>query len=244
MKINEILDPSRINTDIKNVDETFDDVVIPYIKIHCSEFLNETNSLMFRGLPFDTPNIFVAESRSNRTPKDIGKHFQEAIDNKLKESGFTALRSNSIFCTGNQGQALNYGQKYCIFPLNGFTYTWCSAKDLFIDYLLTDGVWSEIQRLLEEYSSGKLVTFDDFEQLCIFHRLKYSSHDLVTAYKYYFNLHTLSFIKRYNFSKLDLNVAIMYGNEIYIHGKYIGVQYNIVNQSKYFNKEDQILVSL
>jgi hypothetical protein len=114
------------------------------IKRDCSEALNEmkrADNFLYRGLRMSQyqegmPNIFVGKPRENRKAKDSATDVQEKFDNLLKEAGFQALRSNSIFCSGNKSQASGYGEMYCIFPKNGYACTWSPKfSDLYSDLL-------------------------------------------------------------------------------------------------------------
>ncbi len=120
-----------------------DNLPIGILNVRCSEIKDIIKRLylaehhiffLYRGFyTYQPEKIIYAESPINRKPKDMDVNLQIAIDNKLKDTGFTALRSNSIFCTGSQQQASVYSyhqNPYIILPINGFTYTWCRFHDL------------------------------------------------------------------------------------------------------------------
>lgn len=119
-----------------------------FIKKNCSEILEiykETNKLLYRGFNDKMPPIFIGNPRRDRWTKDTPQMYQTAIDNKLRDEGFKALRNNSIFCTSKVTRAMQYGIVYTIFPTNGFNYTWSSSiydmyaetgKDEFTDDVL------------------------------------------------------------------------------------------------------------
>ncbi len=114
------------------------------IKNKCSEFLPiyKKYGPLYRGIPYFSTNfdIFIAETPINRIALSMPKTIQKIIDSKLEESGFTALRSNSIFCSGSNSFAslygkLSNGKNYIIFPLNGFSFTYSEKiYDLFLYY--------------------------------------------------------------------------------------------------------------
>jgi hypothetical protein len=89
-----------------------------------------------RHLQGSAPTIFKSSSRENRKPMDTPGQIQNMIDGALEATGFKALRSNSIFCSGYKAAAINYGVPYIIFPINGFDFTWSRRyADLFSDVI-------------------------------------------------------------------------------------------------------------
>lgn len=93
----------------------------------CSESISamkQANHFLYRGIESDVPDIFIGKSRNKRKPLDTDPSISNSFDKILSASGFTSLRSNSIFCTGSYHQAGNYGDEFLIFPVNGFSYTW------------------------------------------------------------------------------------------------------------------------
>jgi len=103
-----------------------------YIDKNCSDFLKvakQTKKLLYRGQDDASLPIFVGYPRADREPKDSNKAAQALADKYLTMLGFKALRSNSLFCTSNFGQADGYGNVYAIFPKNGFHYTWSTEHD-------------------------------------------------------------------------------------------------------------------
>jgi len=102
--------------------------VCKFIEEHCSEFLasaKAANRFLYRGIKtYDSPSkIFLGSPRNDRRSRDTDPAVQLIVDEYLTLQGFKALRSNSIFCTGEEQNALTYGDPYIIFPINGFEYT-------------------------------------------------------------------------------------------------------------------------
>lgn len=98
-----------------------------YIDIHCSKIIESfaiVDKYLYRGIKYTSNPVFLSRSIENRYPKDTSTYLQKFFDNILRYQGFTALRSNSIFCTSDFIQAVEYGPQYYIFPMDGFTYTW------------------------------------------------------------------------------------------------------------------------
>jgi hypothetical protein len=96
------------------------------IERDCSDALyamKKTGKLLYRGIKGHQLDIFHGKSRNYRQPLDSYENTQKNIDFYLRNSGFTALRSNSIFCTSGHA-AGGYGTTYLIFPIDGFDFTW------------------------------------------------------------------------------------------------------------------------
>jgi hypothetical protein len=128
MRINEITSGTKTELSINDLSN---------IKYECSIILSameETNTCLYRGVKNKsywynlysnkTPEIFLGKTRDNRKSLSGSSKFQKAFDTELVKRGFKALRSNSIFCTTADVQAIHYGKLYVILPLNGFKYTW------------------------------------------------------------------------------------------------------------------------
>ncbi len=195
MKINEVQFPVKKNTNLEKA--------VELIKNKCSEFLPiyKKYGPLYRGIEnnkFDKmPEIFIANSPTNRTPMSMSATFQNIIDKKLKKVGFTALRNNSIFCSVDRSTAFEYGYDngmYIIFPYNGFSFTY-SAKihDLF-NYI-NDNISN--RNLIIDMPAEKLVKI-----------LRFKKENLSMVYERY----------------KDNETGILYYPEIYIHGKYIAVK--------------------
>jgi len=102
----------------------------------CSEFLKvfkETQKFLYRGLR-NYESVFEGRSREDRSPKDSINEVSERLDQALKNAGFSALRSNSIFTTTDEHFAGTYGHTlYLIFPKNGFHFLYTNTKDLVLN---------------------------------------------------------------------------------------------------------------
>jgi hypothetical protein len=148
MKINEIEQGERQSVPYYGMER-----IIDTLKAECSDSLDAMRSVgkfLYRGvkvgganvgsvwkprhLQGNSPTIFKSSSRDNRRPMDTPNQIQNMIDGALREYGFTALRSNSIFCSGYKAAAINYGVPYLIFPVDGFDFTWSKRfVDLYSD---------------------------------------------------------------------------------------------------------------
>jgi len=147
MKIDEVLKIGKIKPGgFRKISPKRVNDVIGFIQNNCTDILStykQTNKLLYRGTKefnfLRSPEFFLKKSYDKRIPKDTIKKYQDQLDRKLKEAGFEALRSNSIFTTGQESTADSYGDKYAIFPIDGFSYTWAEGvEDLTTKYGLTD----------------------------------------------------------------------------------------------------------
>lgn len=117
------------------------DQIAEIIKRDCSEALPDILKTrpMYRGIWLGNKKSWFLKGKShnNRTPKDSAAEIQKAFDETLLNAGFKALRSNSIFATGDIEQAEAYSTNlYGIFPINGFNMTWFKdMKDLTLSEL-------------------------------------------------------------------------------------------------------------
>lgn len=114
------------------------------IETNCSEVLEAikwAGSFLYRGTKKGTLPAYHGRSRNNRRTAATLPDYQVEIDKQFLANGFTAIRSNSIYCTGFIKQANIYtgregdnGAIYMVFPLNGFSFTWSpKVQDLFSD---------------------------------------------------------------------------------------------------------------
>lgn len=58
------------------------------------------------------------------TTERIPVHHWPNAEEKLIDAGFTALRTNSIFCIGRLDVAKQFGEPYVIFPFDNSSFTW------------------------------------------------------------------------------------------------------------------------
>ena len=103
--------------------------IFSYIEKNCSESVAATKKskkLLYRGFGLGNGNkkIFVGYPRAKRKPKDSSPTSQVNFDKLLSLNGFTALRSNSLFCTTNESFATSFGNTFVVFPKDGFDFTW------------------------------------------------------------------------------------------------------------------------
>lgn len=113
----------------------YDDLITGVVS-ECSESIaifRKLDQFIYRGINYPKNDCGWATSPVNRFPVSSGKWFQRVFDQQLKASGFTALRSNSIFCSALQAQASHYGDLFIIIPCDGFSTTYSNAiYDLYV----------------------------------------------------------------------------------------------------------------
>ena len=138
-----------------------------YIEKNCSDYLKyvaQTKKFLYRGQRDVTHPIYIGYPRADRRPKDSDEKGQELLDNVLLSRGFTAVRGNSLFTTGDIFQAESYGTAYVIFPLNGFSFTWSKENDDLIIHDVTDltgfGMDESSYDLIDEFNKRNSTLYD------------------------------------------------------------------------------------
>jgi hypothetical protein len=138
MQVDDFMNVSIENDSISNKITDADKKLLSIISNKCSYILTEykkTSKVLYRGIK-TIKHYFIDKSPVNRMPTATDKQIQIQLDKQLFYAGFTALRSNSIFCTSKFTAARNYSScVYVIFPIDGFDYMWCNtARDLTVTY--------------------------------------------------------------------------------------------------------------
>lgn len=171
MKINEIEQGDKEHIPYQGIAP-----IVERLSKECSDAvyaMQMTNKFLYRGvkvgghnagtiwkpriLQGSAPTIFKSSSRENRKSLDTPNHIQDMIDGALEATGFTALRSNSIFCSGDKRAAMNYGVPYIIFPIDGFALTWSSNfVDLYSDAIEDKNAQQELLDQFE-YDPGEWI---------------------------------------------------------------------------------------
>jgi len=105
-----------------------------------------------------TTNYGISSIEKNRKPLNTSPFLQKIMDEYLKNSGFRALRSNSIFVTGEKTIALNYRKNNrilaVVFPSKKFFFTWNPVSHDFFTSIYGSRVFllnfAEIRKLKKE----------------------------------------------------------------------------------------------
>lgn len=221
---------------------TFDKFWERTIVPNCSEYLQYAKSAGERVLYRGSGNYggyFRGNTLQNRQPKDSNKYMTKVWDHLLRSLGFTAIRSNSIFCTSDRAHAEGFGNKlYCIFPINGFKYTYSP----FIYDIVIDN-WTKIMpenlehMIYNEYTKeGKMgFPYGDFSNSTSKEFLQ-GLKELIPSSEKIQNLTVKDLInpegfqERYEFKNTDLDEGIGKGNEILISGQYYAIDYMLIDR--------------
>lgn len=150
----------------QNIYQYSADEACSLITEHCKESLaamRYVGEFLYRGSINKDFTAFKGISRNNRRPLSTNARHQVLIDEMLSQSGFTALRSNSIYCTSSAFEASYYsksvGATYMIFPIDGFKYTWSEySGDLYAlmnaaDYRMLEN--REFDKFMEKFKFRK-----------------------------------------------------------------------------------------
>jgi len=195
--------------------------ILPLIPKHCSEFLqtySQVHHPLFRFEKFYsiTAEAFIAESPYNRTPRDTYSEYDIGINQKLKEAGFSALRNNSIFCYGSASGGYSHSSlQYAIFPINGFTYSWCPVSDLTDKYNLSYENWQQCQTIEIKFVDKNNIVAQEYKESEV-HRMYFDLKEFLPE----------EFVKAYGYSQTNLEIPMSKNYEVCVHGKYFAVQYN------------------
>lgn len=149
MKFDRYITESRGDTSIVDMVETLRKNCMPYLKDVAK--INSDVRFLWSGRN-DDRDIFKADVRTDRRPKDMQWEYHEAYDYAFElKFGFNA-RSNALFVTGRYNSANSYGRNvYMIFPIGKYRYVWSDEiKDLY-DYSSSGGEGYVNSDLFEVY---------------------------------------------------------------------------------------------
>ncbi len=173
----------------------------PFLKEWLKSFKGHNLEIWYRGIK-NSVSFFKNSVRIDRLPvsTDIELHLE--LDSEFNKRYGHKFRSNALFVTGDEKEALEYGNVYMIFPINEYKYIWNDKiEDLFLftDILngdkpeYSDGISKEM--LLSTYKSTNMI------------RAINSEVEIMLACKKYYGLRA----KIYN--DIILEWFQVYGNE-------------------------------
>lgn len=224
--------------------------VAQFIKKNCQPYLKENPDFekfpLFRGIS-SSEQVIVSPIRTDRKPLDTDVATHNAIVKELRSRGIKANRDNSIFCSGDSDVSYTYGNRYVIFPVGNFDFTW---NPKIVD--MTTNI-AGASTVIEDDKKIVRVGRDSYKQICL--RLKkdvkhenyhISTNDILKAYGSAEDIPEEIFIEmvrknkvKYNpkldktlntYKTTDLISAIKSGCEIMISGKeYVAIRYNSYN---------------
>jgi len=171
--------------------------VVEILQRDCQPFLQATNNLeyrLYRGIrsivPFDGKLIKEAACPVGRRPKDSPMFLHRVADQWFFNETGIAFRSNSVFCTGNNAEAIEYGTVYLMIPLGNFDFCWSpNVEDLYRKF---------DQTRYHSYNADAMVGEALYDKESLIHDLDHSKY-------------------RFNSSVNDFRSGIVSGNEMMIH---------------------------
>lgn len=123
------------------------------VKNECSEilrFYKKHGSFFYRGTKdYQSNEIFIYKIPSEyRQPKSTPNIVHYILNKIFNEIGFEVNRSNSVFVTGNENLAKNYGYPSIFIPKNGFSYLWSPIiRDLYVDYFFNPNFINDLNKI-------------------------------------------------------------------------------------------------
>lgn len=123
---------NTISALLEAIDKSDPKTIADWMEANCEPWLSEMTTLraMYRGtdrsLRLDD-GWDITYVRSDRKP--LGWTASMDWDKLLMRAGKTALRANSIFVTGSDMDASDFGQVYSVVPIGPFNYTWIVGID-------------------------------------------------------------------------------------------------------------------
>jgi hypothetical protein len=131
--------------------------VFNILKKNCSQVwtaMVQSRKMLFRGMGEDR-EIFHAKTRIDRTTATLDEP-RKQIDAAFQQAGFKALRTNSISCISQYGEAGNFGDVYIILPKDGFAFTWSPIVEDF--GTMTGGAYyrDDLPKLMAHYEANSV----------------------------------------------------------------------------------------
>lgn len=137
--LNDRIDEVTVNG-ISFSDETINKFLETWklITKECRPFLKELKpksknyNLMYRGMHFTEGATGRKDIHTDRQPKDTDVRWHEAMDEAFYKEFRVRARSESMFCYGDVGEVLNYGDAFMVFPTGRFSFLYAPrVKDLY-----------------------------------------------------------------------------------------------------------------
>lgn len=102
------------------------------IKRDCKKWLNEVSDIseykIFRGtnsiMKRPESILYKKDVRKNRQPKDTSKAVHDIFDEYFEKNFGWKMRSESLFVTGDESIASEYGYAYMVLPIGDYNYCW------------------------------------------------------------------------------------------------------------------------
>jgi len=216
------------------------DTILNDIERDCSDIIKvykQTNKLLYRGIRSALP-YFKGRPRNNRRPlhSEIYKH--NFINKGLAVLGFSTNRSNSIAVTSSLYDTQKYGNRYIIFPKNGFDFLYGNKKDLITMVHSDEDLYPWLEK---HYSKAFLIKLlKKFSKKILFSYISKNILENEKTMKIYWEY----IANKYNLLDINIAYAIQQGYEIMISGtEYYAVKENYISeiiQHFDFNMDDSI----
>lgn len=156
--------------------------LITGIKKHCGGYLAEiqkSKTLPYRGLQIKAGRkaYFLSVTPKDRKPMDSDPEEQQLFDEFLTQLNIRAQRHNSIFVTGSEYQANNYGDLYVIIPWDTAVFSWSKNTD---DLILRKGALTHLIDPTKSPKDPKYYNLKNFQK-----SFKISDKNFATALRSY-----------------------------------------------------------
>ncbi len=249
--------PVKMDNLFKALAKNCKEIIKVYKELNRNDF--SRGRFLYRGIR-SSDDALYGKPFDARKPKDSNRDLHELVNGTINNLGLPANRENSMFVTGDRGQASGYGNSlYIMFPIDGFTFTWSqTVKDLVLDSskrqdLLDKEVISKIREMVKnaKAKSKEPSEFPIYDPDDLFysgydydnHRAKVSraiEQGLLPdeAQKLLDTLITDDSIQdHFKFTDQNLFNAILSDKEIYIRGDYYAVNVEHSNELFKFLEE-------
>jgi len=91
--------------------------------------------IIYRGQSTSPKAAFVKTIRTDRVPMNMSSEHTELLNDVIDEAGLRANRTNSMFVSGDEITALEYGIVHVAFPIGNFNYTWSTLlSDWYVNF--------------------------------------------------------------------------------------------------------------
>lgn len=229
------------NTDIDNLWNR--------IKVECSDYLaacGRAQTWLYRGMGSrETRPAFLEKSPEHRQPSDSHPGLMRSFDQSLHQLGFAALRSNSIFCSGDKDTASYFGHLYVIFPRNGFDFTYTNQREIILDELeqvlsakYIDSWHRGVKNLLKQAPKQFPILQANATADQMWFTIQKNKDTLLSQefpQNWIDNLKDPEYIEqKYKPQKTNLHIALRQGKEVYVHGEYYALRWDFYRNSLAF----------
>lgn len=106
-----------------------------------------TTHKLFHGSQMEINTIMQWHGKKIREPRDTSNYDHMIVNNAFVTMKYKANRGNSIFCTGSELIAREYGYPYYLVPCGKFNFTWApNITDLANDSSRRSDIFSNLKK--------------------------------------------------------------------------------------------------